>query len=174
MKKILLPLALFAATLTAAAQTATTKPAAKSSDSPTQHLKTFDELDYDVFSNAKWTRLHESHGQNIIVHWPDGHTTTGIQRHIDDLKAMFVYAPDTQIKQHPFKLAQGNQTAVAGVMTGTFTKPMPLGNGKFAQPTGKKFSLPMATFGVWKDGVMVEEYLYWDNQSFMKQLGLAQ
>ena len=45
-------------------------------------------------------------------------------------------------------------------MTGTFTKPMPNGNGngKFIQPTGKKFRLPMATFGVWKDGVMVEEY----------------
>lgn len=31
----------------------------------------------------------------------------------------------------------------------------------------------MATIGVWKNGVMVEEYLYWDNQSFMQQLGLA-
>ena len=173
MKKILLPLALFAATLTAAAQTPAAKPAAKSGDSAAQHLQTFDELDYDVFSNAKWDRLHESHGQNILVHWPDGHTTTGIQQHITDLKAMFVYAPDTQIKQHPFKLGQGNLTSVSGIMTGTFTKPMPTGDGKFIHPTGKKFSLPMSTVGVWKDGVMVEEYLYWDNQSFMKQLGLA-
>ena len=57
-----------------------------------------------MFSNAKWDRLHESHARNILVHWPDGHTTTGIARHIADLKAMFVLAPDTQIKQHPFKL----------------------------------------------------------------------
>lgn len=173
MKKILLPLALFAVSLTAAAQKPAAKPAAKTSDLVAQHLKTFDELDYDVFSNEKWDRLHESHAQNILVHWPDGHTTTGIQRHISDLKAMFVYAPDTQIKQHPLKLGQGNLTAVAGVMTGTFTKPMPTGDGKFIQPNGKKFSLPMSTIGVWKDGVMVEEYLYWDNQSYMKQLGLA-
>ena len=31
----------------------------------------------------------------------------------------------------------------------------------------------MATFGHWKDGVMDEEYLFWDNQEFMKQIGLG-
>jgi len=31
----------------------------------------------------------------------------------------------------------------------------------------------MATLGHWKDGVMDEEYLFWDNQTFMKQIGLA-
>lgn len=32
----------------------------------------------------------------------------------------------------------------------------------------------MATIGLWKNGVMVEEYLSWDNQEFMKQIGLGQ
>jgi hypothetical protein len=31
----------------------------------------------------------------------------------------------------------------------------------------------MATVGHWKDGLMIEEYLFWDNQAFMKQIGLA-
>jgi hypothetical protein len=31
----------------------------------------------------------------------------------------------------------------------------------------------MATVGHWKDGVMDEEYLFWDNQTYMKQIGLA-
>jgi hypothetical protein len=32
----------------------------------------------------------------------------------------------------------------------------------------------MATVGHWgADGKMTEEYLFWDNQSFMKQIGLA-
>ena len=26
----------------------------------------------------------------------------------------------------------------------------------------------------WKDGKMIEEYLHWDNQAFMKQIGLGQ
>jgi SnoaL-like polyketide cyclase len=137
------------------------------------HLTRFDSLDFDVFSNQKWDRLHESHSADIQVHWPDGHTTTGIAQHIEDLKAMFVYAPDTKIQAHPVRFGSGEWTAVTGVMTGTFSHPMPLGGGKFIQPTGKAFSLPMATIGRWKDGVMVEEYLFWDNQTYMKQIGLA-
>ena len=139
-----------------------------------QNLTKFDTLDFTVFSNQEWTRLHESHAADIIVHWPDGHFTTGIEKHIEDLKAMFVYAPDTRIKEHPIRIGSGKMTAVMGVMEGTFTKPMPIGNGKFIQPTGKSFKLPMCTIGVWKeDGTMSEEYLFWDNQTYMNQLGLG-
>jgi hypothetical protein len=138
-----------------------------------KYLVTFDTLDFTVFSNQEWTRLHESHAKDIKANWPDGHYTTGIDKHIEDLKAMFVYAPNTQIKQHPIRFGSGNMTAVTGIMTGTFTKPMPVGNGKFIQPTGKSFSLPMCTIGIWKDGVMIEESLFWDNQTYMKQLGLG-
>jgi hypothetical protein len=142
-------------------------------DSIASHLVTFDTLDFTVFSNQEWTRLHESHASDIKVHWPDGHVAVGIEKHIADLKTMFVYAPNTQIKEHPIRIGSGNITAVTGIMTGTFTKRMPIGNGKFIQPTGKSFSLPMCTVGIWKDGVMTEEYLYWDNQTYMTQLGLG-
>jgi predicted ester cyclase len=137
------------------------------------NLANFDDLDYNVFSNQKWTELHRSHAANIAVHWPDGHVTHGIEKHIEDLKAMFVYAPDTRIKQHPVKVGQGDWTAVIGVMEGTFTQPMPIGDGKTIPPTGKHYKISMATFGHWKDGVMDEEYLFWDNQEFMKQIGLG-
>lgn len=138
------------------------------------NLATFDTLDFVVFSNEEWSRLHESHSDDILVHWPDGHTTQGIEKHIEDLKFMFVYAPDTQIKEHPIKIGSGKQTAVIGYMTGTFTEPMPIGNGKFIQPTGKSFRIPMATIGLWNDeGVMYEEYLFWDNQTYMNQIGLG-
>jgi hypothetical protein len=138
-----------------------------------KNLIKFDTLDFTVFSNQEWTRLHESHAKDIIVYWPDGHTTTGIERHIEDLKAMFVYAPDTRIKEHPIRFGSGNFTAVTGVFEGTFTKPMPIGNGKFIQPTGKAFKMPMATIGIWKDGIMIEEHLFWDNQTYMNQIGLG-
>jgi predicted ester cyclase len=136
-------------------------------------LKTFDELDFVVFSNQEWTRLHESHSKDVKVNWPDGHYTLGIDKHIEDLKAMFVYCPDTSIKVHPVKVGSGEYTAVIGVMTGTFTKPMPIGDGKFIQPTGKSFSINMCTVGHWKDGVMIEEWLFWDNATYMKQLGIG-
>jgi predicted ester cyclase len=138
-----------------------------------KNLKTFDELDFVVFSNQEWTRLHESHSKDVKVNWPDGHYTNGIERHIEDLKAMFVYAPDTNIKVHPVKIGSGEWTSVIGVMEGTFTKPMPIGDGKFIQPTGKKFSINMCTVGHWKNGVMIEEWLFWDNATYMKQLGIG-
>ena len=140
-----------------------------------QNLATFDTLDYTVFSNQEWVRLHESHSKDIIVNWPDGHQTNGIDKHIEDLKAMFVYAPDTRIKQHPIRFGSGNGewTCVTGVFEGTFTKPMPIGPGKFIQPTGKAFKMPMCTVGHWKDGIMIEESLFWDNQTYMNQIGLG-
>jgi len=136
------------------------------------NLAEFDTLDYVVFTNQEWERLHESHAPDIKVYWPDGHVTEGIDVHIQDLKAMFVYAPDTRIKEHPIRIGSGKFTAVTGVFEGTFTKPMPIGNGKFIPPTGKAFSMPMATIGVWENGVMTEEHLFWDNQTYMKQIGL--
>lgn len=138
-----------------------------------QHLKTFDELDFDVFTNQQWDRLHESHSQDIVVHWPDGRTTVGIEPHIEDLKAMFVYAPDTRIEQHPIKIASGPWTSVVGIIEGTFTEPMPLPDGNTIPPTDKSFKLTMNTVGYWENGVMTEEYLFWDNLEFMKQIGLS-
>lgn len=145
---------------------------ASENDSIASRLKTFDELDFDIFSNQKWDRLKESHAPNIKVYWPDGHITEGIAVHIEDLKNLFVHAPDTRIKEHPIKFGSGNYTVVTGVFEGTFTKPMPIGNGKFIQPTGKAFKMPMATVGLWENGVMIEEHLFWDNQTYAKQIGL--
>jgi len=145
----------------------------KGNETIAKNLATFDTLDYTVFTNQQWARLHESHSKDIKVNWPDGHFTMGIDQHIADLKAMFVYAPNTSIKQHPIRFGSGNMSCVTGVMTGTFTAPMPIGKGKFIKPTGKSFSLPMCTVGIWKDGVMIEEYLFWDNQTYMNQIGLG-
>ena len=140
-----------------------------------KNLVTFDTLDYTVFTNQQWVRLHESHSKDIKVNWPDGHFTTGIEKHISDLSAMFVYAPDTRIKVHPIRFGNntGEWTCVTGIMEGTFSKPMPIGNGQFIQPTGKSFKLPMCTIGHWKNGIMFEESLFWDNQTYMTQLGLG-
>ena len=138
-----------------------------------RNLANFDDLDFNVYSNQKWDQLSKSHAADIVVHWPDGRTTTGIQPHIDDLKKQFVFAPDTKIKVHPIKIAQGNYTAVTGVMEGTFSKPMPTPDGKAIAPTNKPFKLDMVTIGRWENGVMKEEWLFWDNQAFMQQIGLA-
>lgn len=147
---------------------------AKTNETIAKNLATFDELDFEIYSNQEWLKLHESHAEDILVHYPDGSTTIGIEDHIEQLNPMFVFAPDTRIEEHPIKFGSGNMTAVIGELLGTFSEPMPIGDGKFIQPTGKSFKLPMCTIGLWnEDGVMYEEYLYWDNHAFLKQIGLA-
>ncbi|TBX70303.1 polyketide cyclase [Flavobacterium silvisoli] len=139
-------------------------------------LAKFDTLDFDFYSNQKWDKFTHNHANNIKVVYPDGSITTGLYpQHIDQLTPMFKFAPDTKIKLHPVKFGSGDWTCVIGEMEGTFSKPMPIGNGKTIPPTGKHFKLSMATIGHWgPDAKMTEEYLFWDNQAFMKQIGLAQ
>jgi len=139
-----------------------------------KNLANFDDLDFHVYTGQQWENLHRSHAQNIVVHYPDGHTTKGIPDHIKELKFMWTFAPDNRITQHPvrFGTADGEWTAVMGFLDGTFTKPMTLADGTVIQPTGKAYHLPMATLGHWnKQGTMNEEYLFWDNAALMQQIG---
>lgn len=66
---------------------------------------------------------------DILVHYPDGHTTRGLPAHIAELKTQVVVAPDTRIREHPVKIASGAWASVIGVMEGTFSKSMPSPNG---------------------------------------------
>ena len=141
-----------------------------------QNLATFDDLDFRVYTGQQWQDLHLSHADDVIVHWPDGHTTQGIGTHIEDLKVMFTFAPDNRILEHPvrFGTQDGEWTAVTGWLEGTFSQPMVFADGTTIQPTGKAYRIPMATIGHWnEDGVMSEEFLFWDNGEFMRQIGLA-
>jgi len=178
-------LVLFASSPTISAEktqwpgTVTGKPAPMVESVPAElsrNLANFDDLDFRVYTNQQWQDLHKSHSKDILVHWPDGHTTKGIEKHIEDLKYTFTFAPDTRILEHPvrFGTEDSEWTAVTGWLQGTFTKPMILPDGKSIPPTGKVYRIPMATIGHWnKDGVMFEEYLFWDNAEFMKQIGLG-
>jgi hypothetical protein len=138
------------------------------------NLETFDALDFEVFSHQDWARLGESHAQNIRAHFPDGHYTDGIDRHVADMAAWFQWAPDLRIEAHPLRLAKDNLTAVTGVLKGTFSKPMPDGKGGATAPTGKSFAVDMVTVGIWnRQGTMDEEFFFWDNQAFYSKMGLA-
>ncbi|WEK41598.1 MAG: ester cyclase [Candidatus Sphingomonas colombiensis] len=142
-----------------------------------KNLRNFDDLDFRVYTKQVWKDLGKSHAENIVVHYPDGHTTTGIPAHIKELAGMWTFAPDNRIVEHPvrFGTADGEWTGVAGYLDGTFTKPMILPGGKIIQPTGKKYHLPMSTLGHWnKRGTMSEEFLFWDNATLMRQIGVGQ
>jgi hypothetical protein len=67
-----------------------------------------------------------------------------------------------RIEEHPIRFGSG-----------TFTKPMPTPDGKSIAPTGKRFAIGMVTVGHWKGATMDHEWLFWDNQDFMNQIGLG-
>ena len=57
--------------------------------------------------------------------------------------------------------------------TGTFTAPLKQPDGSYVEPTGKSFDVQFSTVAKWHDGRVVEEYLFYDNGTFLKQIGLA-
>lgn len=137
------------------------------------HLATVDELDFRVIPTQTWSELDKSHSHDVIVHWPDGHVTTGLAKHTENLMALFAWAPDTRIASHTVSLGQGDWTTVVATMEGTFTRSMRFGRPDVIAPTGKPYRIQLVTVGHWKNGVMDEKYLFWDNQSFDRQIGLA-
>lgn len=148
----------------------------KDADALTQErLVEFDSLDFKYYTGQKWDKFSESHKDDITVYNADGTISKGLfPNHINDLKPMFVFAPDTKIEEHPVKFGNGEWTAVIGIIQGTFTEPMPIGNGKTIPPTGKPFKMRMATIAHWDGTKMTEEYLFYDSQTMMKQIGLAE
>jgi predicted ester cyclase len=166
-------LALLAACAPAPAPSGGEQVAAPPTDLCPARLATFDTLDYVVFSGQAWDRLPESHAADIVVTWPDGHETTGLAKHTEDLAAMFAYVPDMKVAEHPVKVCSGDYTAVMGIMTGTFSRPMATPDGKSIPPTGKSFRLAMTTIGHWTGNTMDHEWLFWDNHAFLQQIGLA-
>jgi hypothetical protein len=134
-----------------------------------KNIATFDDLDFNVFTHQKWDELRKSHSKDIVVHWPDGHQTNGIEKHIEDLKAMFVYAPDTRIQQR-----HGRHVHEADA------RPERQADSAHRQSVqdhdGDPITLvhsPEPNLTGCAQGTMDEEYLFWDNATYMTQIGLG-
>src|SRR5689334_13156047 len=89
-----------------------------------QRLAHLEALDFYVLAHRDWSRLSQSHAKNVVVHWPDGRRSKGLDRHIQDLKALFVHAPDIRVRSHPVMFSSRDWTCFIAEMEGTFTRPM--------------------------------------------------
>jgi len=154
-------------------------------------MQRFDQLDFDAFSRQDWKLFSEIHCPDVVVTFPDGHVTHGIEKHVEDIGQMFVSTPNMHVSSHPVSfgaerwaasltpqkrtsretLVAGEWTATVGVLEATFTKPMKIGD-KTLPPNGKKLKLQMVTVVHWKNGCIAEELLFWDNAAYMQQLGI--
>jgi SnoaL-like polyketide cyclase len=136
-----------------------------------QHLEIFDELDLEAFNNRDMKRIGEIHADNVIVHNPDGTQTSPFPPHEEELRFLF----DTfnfKVTDHIVGFGYGEWTAGISISEGKWVKPITLPDGTVLQPTGKKVRLKIATIARWKNDRIVEEYLFWDNKDWNKQIGM--
>ncbi len=137
-------------------------------------LERFDSLDFNIYNSQLWDQFNISHEDGVRVYYPDGQLSLGLSNHTDMLKPMFAFAPDTKIIDHRVKFGGNDWTAVIGEIQGTFTDTMSTPDGHIYPPTGKPFKFLMCTISHWEGGKMSDEYLFWDNHAFLKQIGLIQ
>lgn len=137
-----------------------------------KHLKTFDELDLVAFNNRDMKRIKEIHADDVKVYNPDGTVTKGMTpHHADELQFLF----DTfsfVVTDHIVGFGYGEWTAGISISEGKWVKPLTLPDGTVLPPTGKKVRIKIATIARWKDGRIAEEYLFWDNADWNRQIGL--
>jgi hypothetical protein len=108
------------------------------------NLERFDKLDFEAWNNRNWTLFRELHAPDVLVVDFNGHTTKGIEQHVQWSMAAISTAPELRVHVHPIKIAAGNWTVGTGILPGNST---------------------MVTLAHWKDGRIDQEYLFMQNPS---------
>ena len=77
--------------------------------------------------------------------------------------------PDNKVKNRPYDVlfGEGDFTCFVTRFTGTFTAPLKQPDGSVIEPTGKSFDVLYSTAAKWRDGRIIEEYLFYDNGTFL-------
>ncbi len=137
-----------------------------------KNIALFEELDLVAFNNRDVKRISEIHRPDVKVINPNGSVTEGFDPKLKEgLQWLFGTFSDCKIVEHPVKFGAGDWTAGISISEGTWNKPMVLPDGSVLQPTGNRFRIKSATIALWKDGRIVQKYLFWDNEDFNKQIG---
>jgi predicted ester cyclase len=124
--------------------------------------------DMETFSNR--------HSEDVVVYVPAAPAQYGMAAHREFALNSFKAFPDQRVQNRPYKafFAGGDWVCSIARYTGTMTGPMIGPDGTEIPPTGKSFDVDFCTVGHWKNGQMVEEYLFYDVVTFMQQIGLSE
>ena len=115
------------------------------------------------------------HKDDVVVKWPGQPPTHGVQAHRQEALEFFKAFPDQHLDNRPYKVffASGDWTCSIARFTGTMKGSMKGPDGKEIPPTGKSFEVDFCTVARWDNGQIVEENLFYDLVTFMKQIGLS-
>ncbi len=103
-----------------------------------QNLANFDTIDFCGWNRADEDVLRHFHTDDVIVEW-NGQHTEGIEAHLEQIRETIAAYPDAKVLTHEPRVAQGDWTAVVGLL-----------------PTGQK----MVTVAKWREGAVAEEYIF--------------
>jgi hypothetical protein len=131
----------------------------------------------DAWNARDWDTFDAYHDSNaVVVYWPgqDDPTRGGHDHGAEAIRFCSAF-PDNRVHNQPYDIlfGDGDFTCFVTRFTGTFTAPLELPDGTTIQPTGKSFDVLYSTTAKWNNGKIVEEYLFYDNGTFLKQTGLA-
>lgn len=126
----------------------------------------YNSRDFDFF-------LGRRHSEDVAVHYIGAPSTVGQAAHGADMQVWIKAFPDVRVHNDPYdvQFGQGQWTVALGKLSGTFTQPMDLPGGGVIPPTGKSFTSFFTTIARWQDERMVDEYVLFDQQDIMRQLG---
>ena len=130
----------------------------------------------DAWNAQDLETFAKRHKTDTIVKWPGQDATHGVEAHKDEALAFFKTFPDQHLDNRPYKvlMASGDWTCSVARFRGTMTGPMQGPDGKEIPPTVKSFDIDFCTVARWDNGQIVEENLFYDLLTFMKQIGLSQ
>ena len=130
----------------------------------------------DSWNSQDLDTFDSRHRNHVVVRWPGQPETHGIEAHRQEAIDFFRAFPNQHLDNRPYKvlIAQGDWTCSVAHFTGTMTGPMKGPDGKDIPPTGKSFEVDFCTVAKWDEkGQIIEENLFYDLVTFMKQIGLS-
>jgi hypothetical protein len=131
----------------------------------------------DSWNTRDWEAFESLHDPDCVVYWPgfEATPTKGVSSHRAEAEAFCAAFPDNRVHNRPYRILFNSDGFSCFVtrFTGTFTQQWKLPDGIVIEPTGRAFDVLYSTAARWKDGRIVEEYLFWDSATFRSQAGLA-
>jgi steroid delta-isomerase-like uncharacterized protein len=124
---------------------------------------------YDAVNSGDLTQATGDLHQDVVTETPNG-VLHGVAAFTAMGQAFLAAAPDQQMSiRHIYEA--GDTVIVEGDYAGTHTGPL-AGPSTTIPATGRSFSFPFADVFTVTDGKVVRHAIYWDNATFMAQLGL--
>ena len=140
-----------------------------------QHLMELMQTLDDAWNSQDLETFSKRHKTDTVVRWPGQPPTHGVEAHKTEALDFFKTFPNQHLDNRPYKvlIARGEWTCSIAHFTGTMSGPMKGADGKEIAPTGKSFDVDFCTVARWDNDQIVEENLFYDLVTFMRQIGLG-